>query len=73
MANDMKTYRHMIMEECIQIATELSIKHWQEYKHGNSPARANPYYEGLSDGAELVANTILQKILEEKVRDEDVS
>lgn len=45
-------------ERCAQIADDIATKAWESYKRGHGPERADPYAEGLSDGAEKAAAAI---------------
>lgn len=65
--------RHDIMRECIAIAHEIAVREWKKFKHG-SPTdrfRGDPYTEGMSDGAEMVADAIGARIIMERI-DADV-
>lgn len=44
-------------EACANVADDLSVKWWGEYK-GSGPNRADPHYQGMSDGAEDVSAAI---------------
>jgi hypothetical protein len=46
------------LEFVMHLAEEISVRYWVAYKKGSVPERANPYYEGKSDGAEEVQNAI---------------
>jgi hypothetical protein len=50
--------RDSVIEACAQEADKLSVKYWADYKRGKGPERANPYFEGKSDGAEDSADAI---------------
>ena len=45
-------------ESCASEADALSWEYWGEYKKIMSPHRADPHYQGMSDGAENVAAAI---------------
>jgi len=45
-------------EACASEADALSSEYWGEYKNIMSPHRADPHYQGMSDGAENVAAAI---------------
>lgn len=49
--------------KCIEIAEAYAQKMWRLYKHGNGPERADPHYQGLSDGAFEVGSLIRQQVL----------
>lgn len=48
-------------EACARICDEISETHWHAYKHGDSPSRADPHYQGLSMGADECAEVIRQR------------
>lgn len=50
------------LEEAANLADELAIKWWTDYKYGEH--RADPHYQGMSDGAELITTAIRAKAKE---------
>lgn len=49
--------------KCIEIAEEYAQEMWRLYKRGTGPERADPHYQGLSDGAFEVAERIRNQVL----------
>lgn len=39
-------------EACAVLCEALSSKHWDAFKRGSGPERADPHYQGLSMGAD---------------------
>ena len=56
------TIRETALREAAVVATALSSEWWAEYKNIHSPHRADPHYQGMSDGADDVAHAILKLI-----------
>lgn len=65
-AVDPATIREAALREAAAVAEALSVKWWAEYKDRLSPHRADPQYQGMSDGADDVATAILALIGEKK-------
>ena len=65
-AVDPATIREAALREAAAVAEALSVKWWAEYKDRLSPHRADPQYQGMSDGADDVCNAILALIGEKK-------
>jgi len=65
-AVDPATIREDALREAAAVAEALSSEWWAEYKNIHSPHRADPQYQGMSDGAGDVAAAILTLIGEKK-------
>lgn len=48
-------------EECAKVCDRYKAEHWRGHKTGDPSERANPYKEGLSDGAGECAAAIRQR------------
>lgn len=46
------------MTRAAKLAEELCVEAWAKYKSGNGPERADPHWQGISSGAEMVAMKI---------------
>jgi hypothetical protein len=58
--------REAALREAAAVAEALAFKWWSEYKDRLSPHCADPQYQGMSDGADDVANAILALIGDKK-------
>jgi hypothetical protein len=60
----------LVAERCIEIAETYSDQMWRLYKRGWGPERADPHWQGLSDGAAEVAELIRKefKIAAKEIR-----
>lgn len=56
------TIREAALREAAAAAEALAVKWWKEYKDRLSPHCADPQYQGMSDGADDVADAILALI-----------
>jgi Lar family restriction alleviation protein len=58
--------REAALREAADVAAALAVKWWKEYKDRLSPHCADPQYQGMSDGADDVAEEILALIGDKK-------
>lgn len=65
-AIDIATIREDAIREAAVVAEVLAARWWKEYKDRLSPHCADPHYQGMSDGADDVADAILELIGEKK-------
>jgi hypothetical protein len=61
-----KATREAALREAAAMAETLSFGWWATYKNIHSPHRADPHWQGMSDGADDVATAILTLIGEKK-------
>lgn len=61
-AVDTAAIREAALREAAAVAVALAVKWWKEYKDRLSPHCADPQYQGMSDGADDVADAILALI-----------
>ena len=45
-------------EACAKVCDDEALEAWKAYKIGHGPGRADPRTEGMSDGAEILAEKI---------------
>lgn len=50
--------RDDVLEEAAKVCDAYSSKKWQEYKQGHGEGRANPHWQGQSDGGDDCAEAI---------------
>lgn len=43
--------RREALSEAAKACDEIEAMYWDAYKRGNGPERADPHYQGMSDGA----------------------
>lgn len=55
-AEQVEQIRRETVQACAEIAEAIVTQHWQDYKRG--PHRADPHYQGMSDGAQEVLDAI---------------
>jgi hypothetical protein len=53
-----KIARNEALDDAESICDDIVNKHWNSYKHGNSPERGDPHYQGLSMGADECSEAI---------------
>ena len=65
-AIDPAAIREAALREAAEVADKLAAEWWVTYKNIMSVHCADPHYQGMSDGADEVSNTILALIGETK-------